>query len=123
MLDADFIRDNIDAVKQNCANRNVPVFPVDRAVAIDADRKRLVQKRSETAARQNQLSGQFKNGRRAWLPHVGLAAFEMASLAMTDPSGKGDFHGDVEAVRKANTESPHRKIYEGPRAVRVANAV
>ena len=61
MLDADFIRDNIDAVKQNCANRNVPVFPVDRAVTIDADRKRLVQKRSETAARQNQLSGQFKN--------------------------------------------------------------
>ena len=68
------------------------------------------------------VSGQEKNGRRAWLPHVSLAAFEMASLAMTDPSGKGDFHGDVEAVRRANTESPHRKIYEGPRAVRLANA-
>jgi hypothetical protein len=40
------------------------------------------------------------------------------SLLMSDPTGKGDFHGDVEAVREANREDPHRKIYEGPPAVR-----
>jgi hypothetical protein len=64
------------------------------------------------------VTGQFKEGRRQWLPHVGLALFEFASLAMTDPTGKGDFHGDVEAVRRANTEDPRRKISEGPPAVK-----
>ncbi len=67
------------------------------------------------------VTGQDKKGRRQWVPHVGLAIFELASLAMTDPTGKGDFHGDVEAVRKANMEDPHRKIYEGPAAVRAAS--
>jgi hypothetical protein len=51
------------------------------------------------------------------VPHVALCAFELASLAMTDPSGRGDFHGDVEAVRAANAEDPHRKIYDGRPAV------
>ena len=43
--------------------------------------------------------------------------FELASLALTDPSGRGDFHGDVESVRQGNMEDPHRKIYNGGRAV------
>jgi hypothetical protein len=64
------------------------------------------------------VTGQWKAGRRQWLPHVGLALFEFASLALTDPTGKGDFHGDIEAVRAANMEDPHPKIYEGPPAVR-----
>jgi hypothetical protein len=64
------------------------------------------------------VTGQFKQGRRQWLPHAGLALFELGSLALTDPTGKGDYHGDVEAVRRANTEDPHSKIYEGPPAVR-----
>jgi hypothetical protein len=68
------------------------------------------------------VTGQFSEGPRQWVPHVGLALFEFASLAMTDPTGKGDFHGDVEAVRRANTEDPHRKIYEGPPAVTPAGA-
>ena len=68
------------------------------------------------------VTGQWKKGRRQWLPHVGLALFELASLAMSDPRGKGDFHGDVDAVRAANSEDPHRKISSGPRAVRPAAA-
>ena len=63
------------------------------------------------------VTGQYKKGRRQWVPHVALCAFELASLSMTDPTGKGDFHGDVDAVREANMEDPARKIYEGPRAV------
>lgn len=63
------------------------------------------------------VTGQWKEGVRQWLPHVGLALFELASLAMTDPTGRGDWHGDVEAVRRANTEDPHRKVHEGPVAV------
>lgn len=69
------------------------------------------------------VTGQWKKGTKHWAPHVGLCVFELASLVMTDPTGKGDFHGDIESVRKANTEDPHRKIYEGPPAVRPAAAV
>jgi hypothetical protein len=68
------------------------------------------------------INGQWKRGRRYWAPHVGLCLFELASLAMTDPTGKGDFHGDVEAVRRANMEDPHRKIYTKARAATPAGA-
>ena len=67
-------------------------------------------------------TGQWKKGRRQWVPHVALAAFELNSLLMSDPTGKGDFHGDVDAVRDANTEDPQRKIHEGGVAVRAATA-
>jgi hypothetical protein len=68
------------------------------------------------------VTGQFKEGRSQWVPHVALCVFELASLAMTDPTGRGDFHGDIEAVREANMEDPKRKIYDGPPAVRRAIA-
>ncbi len=63
------------------------------------------------------VTGQFLKGRRHWIPHVALCLFELASLALTDPTGRGDFHGDVESVREANMEDPHGKIYNGGRAV------
>ena len=56
------------------------------------------------------VTGQWKEGPKQWVPHVGLALFELTSLAMSDPSGRGASHGDVDAVRRANTEDPHRKI-------------
>jgi hypothetical protein len=68
------------------------------------------------------VTGQWKKGASQWLPHVGLALFELASLAITDPTGRGDWHGDVEAVRRSNTEDPSRKIYDGARAVTPAVA-
>jgi len=68
------------------------------------------------------VTGQYKQGTRHWVPHVALCAFELSSLLMTDPRGKGDFHGDVDKVRDANLEDPHRKIYEGGPAVRAAAA-
>ncbi|MDX6722955.1 MAG: hypothetical protein QOD73_1359 [Solirubrobacteraceae bacterium] len=63
------------------------------------------------------VTGQWKKGTSHWVPHVALCLFELASLAMTDPTGRGDFHGDVEAVRRANMEDPRRKIYDGKPAV------
>jgi hypothetical protein len=63
------------------------------------------------------VTGQWKQGRKQWVPHVGLALFELSSLLITDPTGRGDYHGNVEAVRQANTEDPHRQIYNGARAV------
>ncbi len=68
------------------------------------------------------VTGQYKKGRDQWVPHLGLCLFELASLAMTDPTGKGDFHGNVEAVRANNMEDPHRKIYDGRAAVTPAVA-
>jgi hypothetical protein len=63
------------------------------------------------------VTGQFKSGRSQWLPHVALCAFELTALALSDPTGRGDYHGNVETVRQANQENPQRKIYDGPRAV------
>jgi hypothetical protein len=64
------------------------------------------------------VTGQWRKGRKHWAPHMALSVFEMCSLALTDPTGKGDFHGDIEGVRRANMENPHRKTYEGGPAVR-----
>jgi hypothetical protein len=63
------------------------------------------------------ITGQYKRGRKEWVPHVGLALFELGSLLLTDPTGKGEYHGDVEAVRAANTEDPQAKIHDGAPAV------
>ena len=68
------------------------------------------------------VTGQYKQGRRHWVPHVALCLFELSAIAMSDPTGKGDFHGDIDAVRRSNAEDPHRKIYEGPRAVKPVGA-
>src|SRR5829696_8898979 len=68
------------------------------------------------------VTGQWKKGRKQWVPHVALALFELNSLVMSDPTGLGDYKADVEAVRAANTEDPHAKIHEGGRAVTPASA-
>ncbi len=68
------------------------------------------------------VTGQYRKGRHHWVPHVGVSIFELASLAITDPTGRGDYHGDLDAVREANMEDPQRKIYEGGPAVRQATA-
>jgi hypothetical protein len=68
------------------------------------------------------VTGQHRKGRKHWVPHVALCLFELSSLAMSDPTGKGDFHGNIDAVRQANTEDPHRKIHDGPPAVRPVSA-
>jgi hypothetical protein len=63
------------------------------------------------------ITGQYRKGRRHFVPHLALAAFELQSLLLSDPRGKGDFHGDVEAVRAANELNPHSRIYNGGPAV------
>jgi hypothetical protein len=68
------------------------------------------------------VTGQYRKGRKEWVPHMALALFELSSLMLTDPRGKGDFHGDIEAVRRANQIDPHQKIHDGSPAVRAAVA-
>jgi seryl-tRNA synthetase len=55
MLDANFIRDNLAAVKANCVNRNVKA-DVDRVVALDDERKRLIGETQLLQQRQNEIS-------------------------------------------------------------------
>ncbi len=55
MLDAAFIREHLDAVKANCANRNIKA-DVDRVVQLDDERKRLEQQTQTLQQRQNEVS-------------------------------------------------------------------
>jgi seryl-tRNA synthetase len=55
MLDAAFIRDNLEAVKTNCRNRAVRADP-DSVVALDDERKRLVSQTQQLQQRQNEVS-------------------------------------------------------------------
>jgi hypothetical protein len=53
---------------------------------------------------------------------VGLALFELGSLAMSDPTGRGDYKANVEAVRQANSEDPRKKVYDTTPAVKAGAA-
>ena len=60
MLDVQVIRNNLEAVKSNCRNRNVPTADPDLVVHLDDDRKRLVQEAQTLQQRANELSkGRF----------------------------------------------------------------
>jgi hypothetical protein len=69
------------------------------------------------------VTGQFREGRRQWLPHVALCMFELGSLVLSDPKGDGDNKADVAAVREANMADPDAAIRQGGPAVRAAVAV
>lgn len=58
------------------------------------------------------VTGQWRDGRSQWVPHVALGAFELVAVALSDPSGRGDYHGDVAKVRAANQLDP-RAAYDG----------
>ena len=58
MLDVHFIRENLEAVKANCRNRNVQADP-DRAIQLDDERKRLVQEAQTLQQRANEVSKQI----------------------------------------------------------------
>src|SRR4051794_16056354 len=59
MLDLKYVLANVDAVKQNCRNRNVPseiVDEVDRVIALEGERKGLLQAVEEVRRRQNEVA-------------------------------------------------------------------
>ena len=59
MLDVHFIRENLDAVRANCQNRNVPA-DVDAVVRLDDERKHLVQETQVVQQRQNEIAKLMK---------------------------------------------------------------
>jgi hypothetical protein len=69
------------------------------------------------------VTGQWKKGRKHFVPHLGLAAFEIVSLLLTDPTGRGsDSGGDTDAVRAGNRMDPSDNIRNGGLAVTPASA-
>jgi len=76
MLDASFIRDHINEVKANCANRNLKA-DVDRVVQLENERKRLVQETQTIQQRQNEIAkatkGEKDAGKRQALIDEGKA--------------------------------------------------
>jgi hypothetical protein len=63
------------------------------------------------------VTGQYRKGTSQWAPHVALCLFELGSLLLSDPTGRGDYKADVAAVREGNMEDPHRKVHNGQPAV------
>src|SRR5262245_28422659 len=59
MLDAAFIRDNIEAVKANCKDRLAAHAEVDRVVELDDRRKKLISETQTIQERSNQISKQI----------------------------------------------------------------
>jgi seryl-tRNA synthetase len=55
MLDAQFIRDNLEAVRTNCKNRNVKV-DLDTVVACEEERKKIIQQTQTKQQRQNEVA-------------------------------------------------------------------
>src|SRR6266446_611259 len=55
MLDAQFIRDNLEAVKTNCRNRNVKA-DVDRVVQLDDERRHRLQELQLEQQQLNEIS-------------------------------------------------------------------
>ncbi len=55
MLDAQFVADNLELVRQNCVNRNVKT-DLDRVPALVADRKNLSKDVQAIQAKQNELA-------------------------------------------------------------------
>ena len=59
MLDLRFIRENLDRVRSNCADRQVEV-DLDRLVALDDDRRALAAEQQDVRERRNRLARQMK---------------------------------------------------------------
>jgi seryl-tRNA synthetase len=59
MLDAQYIREHLDAVRANCVNRKVPC-DVDAVVRLDDERKRMAQETQQIQQRQNEVAKQIK---------------------------------------------------------------
>ena len=59
MLDVKYVIANVEAVKQNCRNRNVPadiLADIDAAVALESERKALLQSVEEIRRKQNEVA-------------------------------------------------------------------
>ena len=59
MLEASYIRENLEAVRENCHNRGVIGSDPDKVVALDDQRKKMVHETQQIQQRANELSKQI----------------------------------------------------------------
>lgn len=59
MLDLKFIRENLDAVRENCRNRNISV-DLDRLTSLDEERRTLIKSIEDIRRRQNETAEAMK---------------------------------------------------------------
>jgi seryl-tRNA synthetase len=59
MLDAAYVRDNLETVRRNCIHRNAAHADIDGVVKSDAERKAVQREADETKAKQNEISKKF----------------------------------------------------------------
>lgn len=62
MLDLKFIRDNPEAVKTACQNKNINPNLVDEVLRLDNERRQLISKTETVKAQRNQLNQKLKTG-------------------------------------------------------------
>ncbi len=85
MLDLKFVVANTETVKQNCHNRNVSldvIEDVDRVVALEAERRLLLQAVEEVRRRQNEVAqstGREKDPQKRSDAHRGGQATQVSS--------------------------------------------
>jgi seryl-tRNA synthetase len=108
MLDAAFVRDNLDAVKLNCANRLVQC-DVDAVVRLDDERRQLQRQFDELRAEQNRVSDQIKTAGKDVEKREALKA---QSRGMKEQLGQIEdqlkrVQGELEAVLKTIPNMTH----------------
>ncbi len=98
MLDLKFVLANVDAVRQNCVNRNMPpdvLEDFDKAIELEAQRKTLLQEVEEIRRRQNevaQATGRERDPERR------------ATLIEEGKQLKADVAGSEEALKRLEDE-------------------
>jgi seryl-tRNA synthetase len=124
MLDAAFVRDNLDAVKANCRNRNVQC-DVDRVVRLDDERKRLIGEAQVLQQRQNELSrliGQAKKAKdEARALDLGAEGKALRERVGELEKQRGGVENDLAAALKAipNMTHPDAPVSTDPAGNRV----
>jgi seryl-tRNA synthetase len=124
MLDTAFIRDNLQAVKDNCAHRGVRHADVDRVVALDDARRRLISEAQVLQQRANEVSGRIPGqkdpGERQKLVAEGKALREqVAALEQQVKQVVAELHGVLMQIpNMTHPDAPVGDTAEANRVVR-----
>ncbi len=115
MLDIKFIRENLEAVRENCANRNVDV-DLDRLVALDEERRSRIQSAEEIRREQNETAQAMKGK----LPDAERAALIARGKELKERAQEADealraAQGELDELlrRVPNTTHPDAPISKG----------
>ena len=100
MLDLNFVRDNLDLVRQAYADRNFPAGPLDRFVELDAERRRVIGEADRINQLRNaaskEIGGLMQAGNR-----------DEAEVKKAEVAGLKDQQAELEKARDAAEAEMH----------------